>query len=66
MVDEFSSKGKPHPPSLPTDATTRRKHKKSDRVRDMATMLFAELFYRQVMEGHEAKRRRGKGRKIDS
>jgi hypothetical protein len=42
------------------------KRKDRERVRDMAALLFAELFYRQVMtERAEKRRKEDKNKKID-
>lgn len=38
---------------------------KADRVRDMAAMLFAELFWKQYMAEREPKRRHPRDEKFD-
>ncbi len=52
--------------SLHSLRTTKRASEDTDRVRDMAAVLFAELFYKQCTAEHGQKRRHSRGEEFDS
>ena len=66
MPDKTPSKKTIGTLSASIDTKTKRRLQKNDVLRDAAALLFAELFYRQVMEERNAKLKHDKiKKKID-